>query len=145
MREALLKPYFRVCRVKSDAPHASWNNIKERGGLGWVVHDTVGSSIYVGMLQIKEEWSIKALETKAILKGFRSLPSLGLMHVVDPKPKIMVESDATSMIELLIGEEEDLTKIKKKTWWRKFTKFLSRSVLSRLLYVQELATEQHIA
>lgn len=52
---------------------ASWMNKSNSGGIGWIVRDSSGSLIGVGLQKIEKKWSIKSMEAKAILEGINSI------------------------------------------------------------------------
>lgn len=43
----------------------SWNNAEDRGGIGWVIHDSIDSLIFTIGKRIRRTKSIKALESMA--------------------------------------------------------------------------------
>lgn len=44
-----------------------WNFVKKYNGVGWVVHDSLGSLICVGYQKIVQDWSIQFLKAQIIL------------------------------------------------------------------------------
>lgn len=51
---------------------ASKSESPSLGGVGWILCDSLGSPICMGYKRIKEDWSVKWLEIKAIQEGIRS-------------------------------------------------------------------------
>lgn len=74
---------FKNGRIKSFIPvglwklncDATWNDDKQRGGVGWILRDWTGLPLMAGYRCINRRWRIPWLEAFAISEGLRACPS----------------------------------------------------------------------
>lgn len=90
---------------------ASWSDKQQRGGIGWILRDSSGSSINLGFRRISRKWSIKFLELKAIVEGLKNIPQVYFGNGDQISTPIFVESDALNIIKLINEEDEDISEI----------------------------------
>lgn len=104
-----------TCRVKLNGLHCHQargsDESQNRGGIGWIMRDSSGSTICRGLRIINGKWSIKMLEMRAILEGLRCFLALRASRSNLSIPPIIVVSDAIGVINLLNNEDADQTKI----------------------------------
>lgn len=103
--EEWIPPKDRCWKINVDA---SKDSKRDCGGIGWILHDSSGSTISLGFKKINKDWPVKTLELKAIQEGLLNLPSLKAMHPDLVFPAIVIESDAAGVVELLNKESVDL-------------------------------------
>lgn len=70
-----------------------------------------GSLITAGCNRINQRWAIKILETKAILEGLEAYMSFSEESEIRFKPPLVVESDSSTVINVLNHEDEDQSKL----------------------------------
>lgn len=90
---------------------ASWSDQRKCGGIGWILRDSIGSPICMGIQRINASWSVKMLEMKAILEGWEAYLQCKQTRSDLTIPPIVVESYAGEVVKILNGDEEDLMKI----------------------------------
>lgn len=88
-------PPINVWKLNSDA---SWCKKTKKGGMGWVVRDSNRSLICIGLRRTLKNWSIKALEAKAMWEGMKFLHAKFGGNL-----SLEIESDALQLIKCLFG------------------------------------------
>lgn len=52
--------------------YASWSEEAVKGGVSWVIHDSLGSSICIECKEFRRKWLVKMPEGKAMIEGLKT-------------------------------------------------------------------------
>lgn len=90
---------------------ASWDERSGKGGMEWLIRDSIGSLIGGGCKRIAWRWSIKILEAKAISEGLKTYIQAMVVEDFGIRPELEVESDSLEVIQAINKESSDLSEL----------------------------------